>query len=164
MGRMVAVIRKPILRSYFFAGIVLSAFGSASIRDVLAQSKPKPTLPLSSSNLLVVQGRIIGIDGNVVTLKTPDAYPRRSAGAEVHAQFVAAGLTLRVDVSKSKLLLPDGRQTDKLPLTVNDRVLMVLSGRTDSGPLPLNSPPTSAPVYSAFVVERIVQSDTVATH
>ena len=59
-----------------------------------------------------------------MTVKTPDGYP---GGPGVHAQFVTAGPTFRVDVSRARVLLPDGKQADELPLAVGDRVLMVLS-------------------------------------
>ena len=60
------------------------------------------------------------------TVKTPDGYP---GGPGMHAQFVTAGPAFTVDISHARVLLPDGRQTDKRPLAVGDRVLMGGSDR-----------------------------------
>lgn len=93
-----------------------------------------------------------------MTLKTPDGYP--GGGPGVHAQFVTAGPTFRVDVSRAHVLLPDGEQPDELPLAVGDRVLMVLSGPDSGSPAP-GSPRKT---YFASIIERVVQSDTIITH
>lgn len=105
----------------------------------------------------VIQGRITAIQDAVVTVKTPDGYP---GGRGAHAQFVTAGPTFRVDVSLARVLLPDGRQADRMPLAVGDRVLMVLT-RPDSGP---KAPSKVDHIYFASIVERVAQSDKIVTH
>ena len=73
---------------------------------------------------------------------------------------MTAGPIFRVDVSRARVLLPDGKQTDKLPLAVGDRVLMALTG-PDSGSA---EPGRVNPTYSASIVERVIQDDKVITH
>jgi hypothetical protein len=109
------------------------------------------------SQLLVIQGRITGIQGIIVTVKVPNGYPGKKGG---HAQFVIAGPILRVDVSHARVLLPDGKQTDTLPLAIGDRVLMVLAG-SDAGSAESES---VRPTYSALTVERVVSDDKITTH
>ena len=110
----------------------------------------------ASSKSLVIQGHITGIQGTLVTVKVPDAYPGEKGG---HAQFVTAGPVFRVDVSHARVLLPDGKQTDKLPLVIGDRVLMVLTGGKSG-----SEPSGASPMYSASIVERVAQGDKVTTH
>jgi hypothetical protein len=90
-------------------------------------------------------------------VKTPDGYP---GGPGIHAQFVIAGPTFKVDISRARVLLPDGKQADKLPLAVGDHVLAVLSGES---PVP-GSPPNVNRTYFASIIERVVQSDKIITH
>jgi hypothetical protein len=90
----------------------------------------------------------------------PDNYP---GGPGIHAQFVIAGSTFKVDVSRARVLLPDGRQADKLPLAVGDRVLMVLRELGTGSPEP-SSPGNTIPTYSAFIIERIADSDKIIAH
>jgi len=138
------------------AVMLLMGLGSVKGREVRADSQTQP----ASSEPLVIQGRITGIQGALVTVKTPDGYP---GGPGVHAQFVIAGPTFKVDTSRARVLLPDGKQSDKLPLVVGDRVLMVLSG-PDPGSPPPGSPGNVNQTYFASIIERIVQSDRITTH
>ena len=110
-----------------------------------------------ASEPLVIQGRITGIQGTLVTVKLPDGFPARAGG---HAQFVTAGPILRVDVSHARILLPDGKQIDKQPLSVGDHVIMVLAG-PDAAPA---EPGSVSPTYSASIVERVLQGDKITTH
>jgi hypothetical protein len=114
----------------------------------------------ADSQTLVIQGRITGIQGALVTVKTPDGFPGGPGG---HAQFVIAGPSFRADVSRARVLSPDGEHADKLPLAVGDRVLMVLSG-PDSGPPAPGSPHNVNQTYVASIIERMAQSDTIITH
>jgi hypothetical protein len=120
--------------------------GSQDQRSETALSEP-----------LVIQGRITAIEGALVTVKTPDAYPGVGGG---HAQYVAAGPAFRVDVSRARVLLPDGRRADKAPLAVGDRVVVILTGPDLSPPGPGNVNQT----YSASIVEHLAQSDKIVTH
>ena len=110
-----------------------------------------------ASEPVVIQGRITGIQGTLVTVKLPDGFPARAGG---HPQFVTSGPILRVDVSRARILLPDGRQIDKQPLSVGDHVIMVLTG-PDVAPAETRS---VSPTYSASIVERVLQGDKITTH
>lgn len=122
-----------------------------------AASQNQVAQPPAALEPLVIQGRITAIQGSLVTVKLPEGYP---GGKGVHAQFVTAGPIFRVDVSRARVLLPDGKQGDKLPLAIGDHVLMVLT-RPNAGSA---EPGRVSPAYSASVVERVVQGDKVITH
>ena len=136
--------------------MLLAGFYGLTGHEVRASSQNLVDRP-ASSQLLVIQGRITGIQGMIVTMKLPDGYPGEKGG---HAQFVTTGPIFRVDVSHARVLLPDGKQTDKLPLAIGDRVLMVLTGSyagsAESGSV--------RPTYSASIVERVVSDDKITTH
>jgi hypothetical protein len=144
-----AIIRRRSRKIYapLAASLLLMVLGSVKGREV-------------SSYPLVIQGRITTIQGALVTVKTPDGYP---GGPGIHAQFVTAGPTFKADVSRARVLLPDGKQADTLPLAVGDRVLMVLS-RPDSGSPAPASPANVNQTYFASTIERIVLSDKIVTH
>jgi hypothetical protein len=118
-----------------------------------AQRQPEP----GASETLAIQGRITAIEGAIVTVKAPDGYP---GGQGIHPQFVRAGPTFRVDISRARVLLPDGRQPDKVPLAVGDRVLVVLTGPDLGAPAPGDVNRT----YFASIVERLVPTDKIVTH
>jgi len=122
-----------------------------------AASQNQADQPPDPSEPLVIQGRITAIRGTHVMVKLPDGYPGEQG---VHAQFVTAGPIFRVDVAHARVLLPDGKQTDKLPLAIGDHVLMVLTRSSASS----TEPGGARPTYSASLVERIVQGDRVITH
>jgi hypothetical protein len=105
----------------------------------------------------LVQGRITEISGSVVTLKMPDGYPGATGP---HPQFVTAGPTLKVDVSHARFLLPDGEQPDKVPLSVGDRVVMIVSAHGSQATTERHATTT----YSASIIERVAQSDKMVTH
>ena len=143
------------------ATVLLTALGSAKGREVRADSQTQIDRQPASSEPLVIQGRIAAIQGANVTVKTPDAYPGGGPGA--HAQFVVAGPTFKVDVSRARVLLPDGKQVDRRPLAVGDGVLMVLSGPDSESPAP-GGPRSLDQIYFASIIERIVQGDKIVTH
>jgi len=93
-------------------------------------------------------------------VKTPDGYP---GGPGIHAQFVIGGPTFKVDVSRARVLLPDGMMVDTRPLAVGDRVLMVLSGPGSASPAP-SGPGSINRTYFASTIERIADTDKVTTH
>ena len=154
-----AIIVRRSRKIYVLLGaiILLTVIRSMTGREVRAGSQARMDRQSGSSEPLVIQGRITGIQGAVVTVKTPDGSPGGRGG---HAQFVISGPTFRVDVSRARVLLPDGKQTDKLPLAVGDRVLIALTG-VDSGSA---EPGSVSPTYSASIVERVVQGDKIITH
>jgi hypothetical protein len=137
-------------------------FTLGSVMNLQGQAVPPGPMPMTpaSSESLVIQGRITAMQGDLVTVKTPDGYP---GGPGMHAQFVTAGPAFSVDISHARVLLPDGRQTDKRPLAVGDRVLMVLSGADSAAPVPGSSTQINR-TYHASTIERIVQGDKIVTH
>lgn len=132
--------------------VLLAASGGAGGFAAQAQSEGRAQSPESAA-FRVIQGRITGITDNRITVKTPDGYP---GGPGIHAQFVSAGPALDVDVSDSKILLPDGRRPDTRPLAAGDRVVVVLSGaESGSG---------AASKYRALVIERVAAGDKIVSH
>ena len=126
-----------------------------------ASSQSQVRQPPVSSGPLVIQGRITAIQGALVMVKMPDGYP--GGGPGIHAQVVMAGPTFKVDVSRARVLLADGRGLGPLTLAVGDRVLMVLNAQ-DSGSNAPNGPANINPTYSASIVERLVVVDKVISH
>jgi len=157
-----AKIRRRSRRIYasLAASMLLMGLGSVNGREVPADSQTQVYRQPVSSDPLVIQGRITAIQGPLVTVKTPDGYP---GGPGMHAQFVTAGPTFRVDVSRARVLLPDGKQADELPLAVGDRVLMVLREPGSGSPEP-SSPGNIIRTYFASIIERIADSDKIITH
>lgn len=137
--------------------ILVPALCGVRGRGVRAAPRNQVDQQPASPGLLVIQGRITRIQGTVVTVKLPNGYPGESGG---HPQFVTSGPIFRVDVSRARILLPDGKQTDKQPLAVGDHVLMVLTVPDSSSAEPGNVSPT----YSASIVERVVPGDKIITH
>jgi hypothetical protein len=157
-----AINRKRSRKIYALlaAAMLLTALGSVKGHEFQADSQTQVHRQAPSAEPFVIQGRITGIQGTVVTVKTPDGYPGGPGG---HPQFVIAGPSFKVDVSRARILFPDGKQADKLPLGVGDRVLMVL--RAADSESPSNSGPQDVnQTYSASIIERIVQRDTMVTH
>lgn len=117
--------------------------------------RPKP----ASCATVVIQGQITAIEGDLVTVKTPDAYPGTAKG--IHAQFVTQGASFKADVSRARLLLPDGTQPDPQPLAVGEHVVMVLCGPSSS---PAPEPFAAQPKYVAKIIERLLTNDKITTH
>ena len=139
------------------AMMLLAAVRSTTGPQVWAGSQNQADPQPGSSQLLVIQGRITGIQGTLATVKLPNGYPGGQGG---HAQFVTAGPVFKVDVSHARIVLPDGKQIDKQPVAIGDRVLMVLIVPGSSSTEPGNA----GPVYSASIVERVVPGDKIITH
>lgn len=136
--------------------MLLTTLYSVTGRGVRANSQTQDEQP-ASSQTLVIQGRVTAIQRALVTLKVPNGYPSEKGG---HAQFVTAGPIFRVDVSHARVLLPDGKRMDSVPLAIGDQLLMVLTGANSASP----EPNSVSPTYSASIVERLVQSDKIITH
>jgi hypothetical protein len=137
--------------------MLLTGLYSVMGYEARARSQNQSERQPASSQSLVIQGHITGIQGALVTVKGPNGYPGEKGG---HAQFVTAGPVFKVDVSHARVLLPDGKQTDHQPLAIGDRVLMVLTG-PDAGSAETGG--VSA-TYSASIVERVIQGDKIITH
>lgn len=141
--------------------ILLSLLSVLRTREARADSQKQEHQTPVTSDSLVIQGTVIRIQGALVTVKSPNAYP---GGPGVHAQFVTAGPIFKVDISRARILLPDGKQDDTQPLAVGDRVLMVLRGPDLGAPAPLRKIANLDQTYVASTIERIVYSDKVVTH
>jgi hypothetical protein len=153
-----AVTRTPVGTSILLATIVpliVAYIATATVLSAQTGAQPK----IASCAPVVIQGRVTAVEGTLVTLKTPDAYP---GGTGIRPQFVIAGLSFKIDISHARLLWPDGKQVDTRPLAVGDRVLMVLSGPTPGSLVPGNA--TLKETYFATVVERLLASNNVITH
>ena len=159
MGGPDAFTRKSSGKTYVLlaAAILLTTLGRLECGELQTDAQRQVYQQPPCAEPSVIQGRLTGMQGNLVTVKTPDGYPGGPGG---HAQFVIAGPTFRVDVSRARVLLPDGRQADRVPLAVGDRVLMVLTGPPSGPPVPGNVSFT----YYASIVERVIQSDKIVTH
>jgi hypothetical protein len=157
-----ATIRKRARKIYgpVAVGMLVMLLCTVKAQNVPADSQTQLHRKPFSSDTLVIQGRITSIQGALATVKTPDGYP---GGPGIHAQVVMGGAVFKVDVTRARVLLPDGRLTDTLPLAAGDRVLMVLSGlgAGSSGP---NSPGNIGQTYFASIIERIIDSDRIVTH
>lgn len=123
-----------------------------------AGPKTPPRKPASCATV-VIQGQITAIEGDLVTVKTPDAYPGTAKG--IHAQFVTRGASFKADVSRARLLLPDGTQPDPQPLAVGEHVVMVLCGPPSS---PAPEPFAAQQKYVARIIERLLSNDKIMTH
>jgi hypothetical protein len=138
-------------------GIVVAVAGGGGRDKASAQENAAAVQAGDCGGLRVIQGRIAAIDGSVVTVKTPDGYP--GGGPGMHAQFVTRGPEFRVDISAGRVLHPDGKQEDRQPLSVGERVVVVLNeSSAGAGAQAANAP------YAAVVVERVSTSDRMVTH
>jgi hypothetical protein len=157
-----AIIRRGTRKIYapLAASMFLMVLGTVKAQNVPTDSQTQSHRKPASSDALVIQGRITAIQEALAIVKTPDGYP---GGPGIHAQVVIAGPSFKVDVSRARVLLPDGKQADKLPLAVGDRVLMVLRGPGSGLPEP-SSPGNISQTYLASIIERIADSDKIITH
>ena len=151
-----------------YAWLAVSALGTmlcaATSQTVIANSQTLVRRKPVSSGPLVIQGRITTIEGALVSVKTPDGSP---GGPGIHAQVVIAGPAFKVDVSHARVLLPDGRRPDTLPLAVGDRVLMVLTesdSKSSVLSIPGSVPGTNNKTYFASTIERVEIGDKMTTH
>jgi hypothetical protein len=140
--------------------LISICYVSLRAQNAPARSQSSAHHEATASAISVIQGRITSVQGTLLTIKTPDAYP---GGTGIHAQFVLAGPTFKVDVSNARVLLPDGRSVDARPLAVGDRVLMVLKGFNSSSLTP-GALANLQQKYFATIVERIAASDKIVTH
>jgi hypothetical protein len=140
-------------RGDFLKLLAMAMVAAVAGREGNAEAQAKDTgAPAGDcSGLRVIQGRITAIDGKVVKVKTPDGFP---GGPGIHAQFVMRGPEFRVDISASKILLPDGKEDDKQPLAVGERVVAVLQDASEA----------AGATVAAAIVERVSTSDRVVTH
>jgi hypothetical protein len=73
---------------------------------------------------------------------------------------VVAGPTFKVDVSRARILLPDGRQADTRPVGVGDRLVILLNQPRSESPVR----GSASQIYIASTTERIANSDKIVTH
>ena len=103
----------------------------------------------------LIQGRITALQGSLISVKTPDAYPR---GPGRRSLYVAAGPTFRVNIATARFLLADGQRTDPKPLAVGERVIVLLSMPYIQPPVTPRTPPS---IYAATVIERQAVADSI---
>jgi hypothetical protein len=122
---------------------------------------PIPPIP-DSPRLLVIQGRVTNIQGNIVTVKTPDVPPFCPPG-RVCPLIIQVGPTFSVDISRATFQSPSGtRQSPKPKLTLNDSV--VVAGKLGiSPPMVFPSPGIPPKSFIAQVVSKLVPPTPVAT-
>jgi hypothetical protein len=157
-----AILRKRSRKIYALlaAAMLLTTLPGVAGSELPRGSQGQVQQQPPSADPFVIQGRITGIQGNVMTVKTPNGYPGGPGG---HPQFVTAGPSFRIDVSRARVLFPDGRQVDPRPLAAGDRVLIVLTAPNPGSPAN-SSPRDTNQIYAASIIERIVQSDNITTH
>ena len=93
------------------------------------------------------------IEGTIIKVKTPNSNPE---GA--NSMYVVAGPIFKADISKARVVLPDGKKGDNQPLLVGERVLMLLSGPDVPALLP-GAPDSAFHIYSASIIERLAPTD-----
>jgi len=136
---------------WLLAGGIVAGVAASGGKETAAQEGTGAATSDDCSGLRVIQGRITAIDGNLLTVKTPDGFP---GGPGIHAQFVTRGPEFRVDISAGRVLQPDGKQEDRQPLQAGERVVVVLTQAGEA----------SGATVAAAVVERVSTSDRVTTH
>lgn len=101
------------------------------------------TPPIAEApRLSVIQGKVTKIQGNIVTVKTPDYGPYCPPGQACLA-IIYAGPTFKVDISRAIFQSPSGRRQSPRPkLKVNDSV--VVAGQLGVAPV-VTIPSTSIP-------------------
>lgn len=149
---------RTLKRSTYLTLILFLTVRCAYTQNNTGSLKAPPRKPAFRTTL-VIQGQITAIEGDVVTVKTPDAYPGTAKG--IHAQFATRGASFKADVSRARLLLPDGTQPDPQPLAVGEHVVMVLCGPPSS---PAPEPFDAQQKYVAKIIERLLTNDKIITH
>ncbi len=138
--------------------LLLTTPGAVSDRGLRAEPGGEMQKQSDAFPFRVIQGRITEVNGDRVTVKTPDGFP---GGPGIHAQFVTSGPRFEVDTSGSRFLLADGKQIDRQPLAAGDRVVMVLSEPEAVAPAASGGEGQS---YRAVIIERVVTGDRMVTH
>ncbi len=111
-------------------------------------------VPSATPLPMLIQGRVVAIDGDRVTVKTPDHGPGLNHGPGIHSMLIALGKTYTVDVSTATFETWDGTRTPKFKPVVGDSVIVMLksSASPQSGVAGAASPVT----FSAVVIETAV--------
>ncbi len=126
--------------SAVLAGVVVVAGAAVLPLTAISQSTPPLVSDSPSSDsprLLVIQGQVRSLQGNIVTVKTPDL-PIYCPPGRVCPAVIVAGPTFNVEVSRASFQSASGsRLTPKPKLTVGESVVVV--GRLST------SPPTLPP-------------------
>lgn len=137
------------------APIVLLLAASVGGNVLAAQTEVQPKN--DSYTPFVIQGRIITVSADFVTLKTPDVYP---SGKGLRPQWLMSGPTFKIDVSHAKVFFSDGKRIDNRPLAIGDRVVMILKRPSSQSSLPSAREQT----YSASVIERLITEGSAGAH
>lgn len=163
---------KFLSKNYLFSGAVIVAGTTLLPLTAFAETAPvspinEPNPPSSNSlRLSVIQGKVTSIQGNTVTVKTPDVAPYCPPGRFCPA-IIIVGPTFKVNIARATFQSPSGSpQSPKPLLKVNDSVVVV--GRADvSTPVvisPQLTPNPSAPPkpFTAQIISKIVTSGPIA--
>lgn len=146
--------------SALLAGTVIVAGATVLPLTAISQSPPPvvsdSTTP-DAQRLSVIQGQVKTIQGNILTVKTPDLPPYCPPG-RVCPAIVVVGPTFTVDISRAIFQSASGsRQRQRPRFKVGNSV--VVAGRVvDSLPFVLPAPDVPTQFFTARVVSRAVPS------
>ncbi len=117
----------------------------------VAQSSP------NRSSLTVIQGKITNIDGNTLTVKTPDIKPVCQPN-QVCPLFIILGPTFSIDISNATFESSSGSPISETP-TVGEAIIAVGKLKPESPPATGTSTPvTENRTIKAKVIEKIDSS------
>lgn len=144
--------------SAVLAGAVIVAGAVILPLTAIAQSVPPvvsdPTAP-DNQGLSVIQGKISNIQGNLLTVKTPDL-PPYCPPDRVCPAIIVVGPTFTVDISRAIFQSASGRRLRPKPrLAVGDSVV-VAGHLVASLPLVLPAPGEPPQFLKAQIVSRAV--------
>ena len=136
------------------AGAAISSQSALSQLVPTPLPRPAPT-PVKPPSLTVIQGKVTNIQGNTVTVKTPDIRPVCKLSVPCPL-YIIAGVTFNVDISKAVFQSANGT-----PASNNLRVgdLIIVAGQ--QGPILSTTILSPVPVIrtlKAKVVEKDAQS------
>jgi hypothetical protein len=157
------LVLKFFSKNYVLAGAVIVA-GTALLPLTAFAQTPIPEIPVEpqypypipdSPRLSVIQGQVTNIQGNIVTVKTPDV-PQYCPPGRVCATVITVGSTFVVDISRATFQSPSGTQQSPKPtLNINDAV--VVAGQLGiSPPVTIPNPNLPPKPFIAQVVSKLV--------
>lgn len=136
-----------------FRRLAAIAAGSVVLAGAIALLGTGDTQGASSSHSadapLVLQGHVIGVGKDSITIRTPDIRPTPEPG-KATPMFIMAGKTFSVDVSHAKYESPTGMLNGPRDLATGDPVVIVCDRAATAGGA------TMAPsTVTARVIEKL---------
>ncbi len=128
----------------------------ASTSSVIAAPRHNPGNN-NAPNLMVVQGTIMAIQGNMVTLSTLNWQPEASQGA-LTPQYVEYGRTFRLNVTHA---VEETFSGDVVKPTIHVGEMIVAVGREMGGRGPQNNSNSGTTLLNALVVEQVAGTNQV---